>query len=84
MTHYVKATKRPSTRFNSPVESLVYSLVPDSPVSARDLVDIVLGWVGQHPEDGPIRGAREVHLAVDSLASAGWLKASLITPSRTA
>ena len=83
MTHYIRATKRPSTRFNSPIESLVYSLAPNFPVTLNEIVDVVLRWVGQHPEDGPIRDPHEVRLAVENLTASGWFRTSLIAPSKT-
>lgn len=84
MTRYVKAAKRPSTRFSSAIESVVYSLVPESPVTTNEIVGIVLDWLSHHPEDGPMRGSREIHLVVENLVSAGWLRTSLAVPSKLA
>jgi hypothetical protein len=84
MIHYVKATKRPSIRFSSAIESVVYSLVPESPSTTTQIVGVVLNWLARHPEDGPIRSAREIQLIVDNLVSAGWLRASLAVSSKSA
>jgi hypothetical protein len=40
--------------------------------------------LARHPEDGPIRSAREIQLIVDNLVSAGWLRASLAVSSKSA
>ena len=53
IAYFVKAAKRPSTRFDTATESLVYSLMPEAPVSSKQMADIVLSWVKEHPDDGP-------------------------------
>jgi hypothetical protein len=76
---FVKAAKRPSTRFDTATESLVYSLMPDAPVSAQQMAEIVLSWVKVHPDDGPIHGgAKEINLAMENLLLRGWIQASIL------
>lgn len=77
--YFVKASKRPSTRFDTPTESLIYSLMPEGPISARQMADIVLSWVRKHPDDGPIRGgAKEVAQCMENMLIRGWLQTSIL------
>jgi hypothetical protein len=76
---YIKASKRPSIRFSTPTESLVYSLAPEEPVTKKQLIEIVTHWIKNHPEDGcgSTDSHKEVSSAVDALASSGWLRPTL-------
>lgn len=77
--YFVKAAKRPSTRFDTPTESLIYSLMPEGPVSTRQMAEIVLSWVRKHPDDGPVRGgAKEVAQCMENMLIRGWLQTSIL------
>jgi hypothetical protein len=79
IVYFVKAAKRPSTRFDTAIESLIYSLMPEGPVSARQMAEIVLSWVEVHPEDGPIHGkAKQINLAMENLLIRGWIQTSIL------
>jgi hypothetical protein len=84
IAYFVKAAKRPSTRFDTATESLVYSLMPEAPVSSKQMADIVLSWVKEHPDDGPIHGGvREISLAMENLLLRGWIQTSFLKAAVT-
>lgn len=79
IVYFVKAAKRPSTRFDTATESLVYSLMPEAPVSDQQMTEIVLSWIRRHPDDGPVRGgAKEINLILENLLLRGWIQTSIL------
>lgn len=79
IVYFVKAAKRPSTRFDTATESLVYSLMPEAPVSDQQMAEIVLSWVRRHPDDGPIHGGvKEINLILENLLLRGWIQTSIL------
>ena len=79
IVYFVTAAKRPSTRFDTATESLVYSLMPEAPVSDQQMTEIVLSWIRRHPDDGPVRGgAKEINLILENLLLRGWIQTSIL------
>jgi len=48
------------------------------------MADIVLSWVKEHPDDGPIHGGvREISLAMENLLLRGWIQTSFLKAAVT-